>query len=299
MIACSRRLLLLLLLWAAAPGSLLEAQTAGATPSPARRGEVVFRAAGGCGCHTDYERDGPRLAGGKPIKTPFGTFYGTNITPDPEHGLGKWNEADFLRAMTEGQAPDGSHYFPVFPYPSFTRMTRGDLSDLWAYLRTVKPVPRANRPHDVPPPFRWRFGAAVWKALFFRPGPFRPEPGHPAQWSRGAYLVTAVGHCGECHTPRRLSGAPKANMFLAGSLDGPEGQLAPNITPHRATGIGDWSDADLIWFLQTGGYPDGEQAEGLMAEVIEHGYGELGEADLRAILVYLKSLPPIRNRLAK
>lgn len=264
-----------------------------------RRGEYLLRAAGGCGCHTDYENDGPFLAGGKPIKTPFGTFYGTNITPDPVHGLGKWSEADFVRAMTEGVSPAGEHYFPVFPYTSFTRMSRADLADLWAYLRTVPPVPRPNKPHDVLPPFSWRFAAGLWKRLFFKPGGFEPQSGQSAQWNRGAYLVNAVSHCGECHTPRGLSGAVKQELFLAGSRDGPEGELAPNITWDRPTGIGDWSEDELVWFLQIGEDPDGEQAEGLMAEVIDNGFDKLSEEDLRAIAVYLKSLPPIRNKVTK
>jgi mono/diheme cytochrome c family protein len=262
---------------------------------PVERGETLFRAAGGCGCHTDYERGGKLLAGGRPLQTPFGTFYGSNLTPHRETGLGSWSEADFLRAMRQGLAPGGRHLFPVFPFTSFTGMSNADLTDLWAYLRSVPPVARANTPHDVWPPFGWRWSAGLWKRLFFKPGPYRPKAGKSDQWNRGAYLVNALGHCGECHTPRNLAGALKPGMHLAGSRDGPEGHAAPNLTPHDGTGIGDWSREDIVWYLQTGSDPDGDSAEGLMEEMIEHGFSELSEADLMAIVVYLKSLSPIDN----
>ena len=271
----------------------------GAAASPVERGDYVLRAAGGCGCHTDYERRGPLLAGGKPVKTPFGIFYGTNITPDSETGIGEWSEAEFVRAMREGLGPEGGHYFPVFPYTSFTRMSRQDLRHLWAYLRTVKPVRRANKPHEVSAPFRWRFGVWWWKALYFKTGPLQRDTARSSQWNRGAYLVNAVGHCGECHTPRNFAGARKSAMHLAGSPDGADGKSVPNITPDVSTGIGEWSEVDIVWYLQMGSDPDGDSAEGLMGELIEHGFGHLREADLRAIAVYLKSVKPIRNEIAR
>ncbi len=261
------------------------------------RGRAVLEAAGGCTCHTDFEDDGPPLAGGRPLATPFGVYFSTNITPDPETGIGRMSDADFLRAMREGRAPDGSAYFPVFPYTSFTGMSDADLLALKAYLFSLAPVRRANRSPDAWPPFGWRISAAAWQWLHFTPGRFEPDPAQSSQWNRGAYLATAVAHCGECHTPRTLSGALDRGRWLAGSEEGPEGRLAPNITPDEDTGIGRWTRPDLVWFLQTGLKPDGDDAQNLMKEVIDHGYQHLPPADLEAIAIHLESVPPIRNRL--
>ncbi len=281
---------------AVAPGAM--GTPSGAPAAEAlRRGEYIYRAAGGCGCHTDYKGKGEPLAGGRPLKTPFGTFYSTNLTPDPETGLGRWSEVDFVRAMREGVGPQGQHYFPVFPYTSFTRMNDGDLADLWAYLRAQPALHQPNKPHAVWPPFGWRIGVPVWKRLFFRPGRFQPDPQRPAAWNRGAYLASAVAHCSECHTPRNLLGGLKADRLFAGSLDGPEGALAPNITPDDETGIGKWSAKDLEWLLETGFKPDDDDVQGLMREVIEHGFGKLGAEDRQAIAEYVRSVPAIRNKL--
>jgi hypothetical protein len=176
-----------------------------------KRGEYIIRAAGGCTCHTEAE-DGRFLAGGRAIETPFGTFYGTNITPDEESGIGAWGEPDFMRAMREGVSPRGAHYFPVFPYASFTRIRHQDLLDLRAYLLTVTPVRKENRAHDVHPRFKWRPLLWGWKLLFFTPGEFQEDSVRSAEWNRGAYLAQALGHCKECHTPRNLLGGPKENM---------------------------------------------------------------------------------------
>ena len=275
---------------------------AGAEPLPASlaRGEAVLAAAGGCTCHTNLPEEGadaPPLAGGRALETPFGVFYSTNITPHRETGIGRFSDDDFVRAMTEGLAPDGSHYFPVFPYPAFAHMTRRDLLDLKAYLFSLPAVRRENRAHAAPPPFRWRFTVAGWKLLNFHPEPFAPDPARPAAWNRGAYLVNGPGHCGECHTPRTLTGGLDRSRFLAGSADGPEGELAPNITPDASTGIGDWSATDLAWYLETGIKPDGDDTQGLMSELIEHGFAKLPASDREAIAAYVLSLPPIENEL--
>ena len=261
----------------------------------AKRGEYLFRAAGGCTCHSNIAKGGAFLAGGRPIKTPFGTFYGPNITPDAETGIGGWSVADFARAMREGIAPDGSHYFPVFPYPAFTNITDADLEDLKAYLDTVPPVRQPNTPHDVTPPFSWRFTVGAWKAMFFTPGPYRPDPERSDGWNRGAYLVTALAHCGECHTPRGALGGLDADLWLAGAKRGPEGELAPNVTPHDATGIGRWSARDIADFLKTGLKPDFDDVQGLMEEAIENGYKYLGDADRAAIAEYVLGVTPIDN----
>jgi len=278
--------------------SLCSAPFAQNAPDP-KRGEYLVLATGGCGCHTDYKRKGPYLAGGRAIKTPFGLAYGSNITPDPDTGLGKWTEEDFVRAMTQGVGLHGKELFPVFPYTSFNRIDPADLSDMWAYLKTVPGVNLPSKEQDFMPPFSFRVGVKAWKAVNFRPERFQADPKEGAEWNRGAYLVTALAHCAECHTPRNLMGALKSSMAFAGSRDGPEGQLAPNITPDKATGIGDWSTPDIVYYLQTGLDPGGDSAQGLMGELIENGYTKLTEGDLRAIAAYLKALKPIVNRLEK
>ncbi len=263
-------------------------------PAAVSRGEYLLRAAGGCTCHT--AGDGASLAGGRPLETPFGVYYSTNLTPDPETGLGDWTDADFIRAMREGVGPDGTDYFPVFPYTSFTRMTQDDLRDMLAYLRSLEPVRAPARPHEAGV-LGWRVAARAWRRAFFEPGPLGVEAGRPDAWHRGRYLVEALAHCGECHTPRGLAGRLDARMHLAGSVEGPEGELAPNITPDDETGIGSWSRPDLTWFLQTGLKPDGDDTQGLMSEVIEHGYAHLSDADLGSIAEYLRSVPPVRHRV--
>jgi mono/diheme cytochrome c family protein len=271
----------------------------GAESGLVARGRAVFEAAGGCTCHSDLENDGPPLAGGRAISTPFGVFRSTNITADPETGIGRWSDADFLRAMREGLAPDGSAYFPVFPYTSFTGMSDEDLLGLKAYLFSLPPVRRANQPHEAWPPFRWRVAAAAWRRMNFTPLRFAPDPARSSAWNRGAYLVSAVAHCGECHTPRTLAGALDRSRWLAGAAEGPEGELAPNITPHDTTGIGRWTRQDLVWYLQTGLKPDGDDTQGLMAELIEHGFQHVPRADREAIADYLESVPPVDHELLR
>jgi mono/diheme cytochrome c family protein len=262
------------------------------------RGQSVFFATGGCSCHTNYPGEGsdaPLLAGGRALTTPFGVFYSTNITNDPETGLGRWTDADFIRAMREGLSPDGEHYFPVFPYPAFTGLRDADLEDLFAYLKSIPVVVRANRAPGAPFPFSWRATLIGWKWMNFEAKRLLEEPDKDAAWNRGNYLVTAAAHCGECHTPRTLTGGLDRSLRLAGSEDGPEGELVPNITPHNNTGIGKWSAPDLVWYLQTGLKPDGDDSQGLMSEVIEHGYSNLPREDLAAIATYLQSIEPIEN----
>jgi mono/diheme cytochrome c family protein len=171
--------------------------------------------------------------------------------------------------------------------------------DLKAYLFSIPPVVQENKPVEIMPPFRWRFNLAVWNWLFFRPGSFQPDPNQSAEWNRGAYLATAMGHCVECHTPRNLAGGLNRSMAYAGTEDGPEGELSANITPDEETGIGSWSIEDIVWLLQTGFNPDGDDVQGVMSEVIENGYKYLTEADLRAIAVYIRSLQPVSNKLER
>ncbi len=255
-------------------------------------------AAGGClSCHTDLKARGPAYAGGAALKTPFGMFFAPNITPHRTHGIGAWSEADFVRAMRRGVAPDGSHYFPVFPYTAFTGVSDSDLAAMYAYLMSLDAVDRANRPHAVDFPFGWRFLQVFWKWLFFEPGPYRPDPGKSAQWNRGAYLVQALAHCGECHTGRNALGGLDHALWLAGAAEGPEGEATPNLTPDGRTGLGNWSEDELATYLNSGMDPDGDFAGALMADVIEHGTGRLTEADIAAIVAYLRALPPVENEI--
>ena len=261
------------------------------------KGKYIFHASGGCSCHTDTKNDGAFLAGGRPINTPFGTFFGTNISPDPATGIGKWTDEDFVRAMTKGLSPEGNHYFPVFPYTSFHNITQEDLIALKAYLFSIPAVNQKNIPHDLILPFGRQALLMIWKNVVWSPQTFISNPEQTKSWNRGAYIAQALAHCGECHTPRNLLGGLKTYLHFSGSKEGPEGELAPNITPHKITGIGDWTKVDISYFLETGMKPDGDYTQGLMAEVIEHGYYYLKVEDLDAVAEYLISLLPINNNL--
>jgi mono/diheme cytochrome c family protein len=256
-----------------------------------RRGEYLAKAAGCAGCHTEAKKDAVPFAGGRALKTPFGTFYGPNITPHPDAGIGRWSEADFIRAMREGVRPDGGNLYPAFPYPSFTKIVDGDLRDLWAYLRTLPPSGRANQTHDLRFPYGWRVLVSAWKLLFFTPGPFTPDPRAAPAVNRGAYLVQALAHCGECHTPRNFLGGPNLDRYLAGGK-GPDGKRVPNLTPTRTK---NWSDEDLQEVLTTGITPDGDHVAATMAEVVRNSSSQLTNADLAAVIAYLRSLPPIAD----
>ena len=258
----------------------------------AKRGAYLVKAAGCVGCHTEAKKDAVPFEGGRALKTPFGTFYGPNITPHPDAGLGRWSEADFMRAMRLGLRPDGAHYFPAFPYPSFTRIVDADLRDLWTYLRTLPPSARPSRAHDLRFPFGWRFLVVGWKWLFFSPGPYSANPQQSPLVQRGAYLVEALSHCGECHTARNFLGGPKRDRPLAGAAKGPEGDRIPNLTPAR---LKKWSDTELKGFLQTGLTPDGDVAAETMGEVVRNTTGELTAADLASLIAYLRSLAAIAD----
>jgi mono/diheme cytochrome c family protein len=257
----------------------------------AKRGWYLTKAAGCIGCHTEERKDAVPFAGGRALRTPFGTFYGPNITPHREAGIGRWSEADFIRAMRSGVRPDGAPYYPAFPYPSYTKIADNDLCDMWAYLRTLTPNSRANQAHDLRFFFRWRFLVRIWKWLFFRPGPFLADTGRSQIIHRGAYLVKALGHCGECHTPRNFLGAPKGKRDLAGGK-GPDGKGVPNLTPTR---LQKWSDSELKDFLTTGITPEGDIAAEAMGEVIRNTTSQLTPEDLAALIAYLRSLPPLEN----
>lgn len=257
--------------------------------------------AGGCeACHT--VKDGAEedyLAGGRAIETTFGTFYAPNITPDPDTGIGGWSDAQFIRAFREGVAPDGSHYYPAFPYTSYTGVRDEDLLAMKAYLFSVPAVRRENRAHELPWYASFRFVLAFWKWWYFQPGPFEPSMDRDDHWNRGAYLVRHLGHCGECHTPRNLLGALDTARELAGNPRGPEGESVPNITPHRETGLGKWSGSDLSDLLAIGMYPDGDFVGGSMVEVVDLNTARLTADDRRAMIEYLRSLPPLPSAAAE
>ena len=261
------------------------------------KGKYIFHASGGCSCHTDTKNEGEFLAGGSPIKTPFGTFFGTNITPDRTTGIGEWSDEDFIRAMTKGVSPEGDHYIPVFPYTSFHNIKQEDLIALKAYLFSIPAISQKNLSHDLILPFGRQALLMIWKNVAWSPQPFISNPEQTKKWNRGAYIANALAHCGECHTPRNLVGGLKSYLHFSGTKKGPEGELAPNITPHKITGIGDWTKVDISYFLETGMKPDGDNTQGLMAEVIEHGYYYLKVEDLDAVAEYLISLLPIDNYL--
>jgi len=260
------------------------------------RGEYVLRAGGCAVCHTDLDNDGVYLAGGRAFNTPFGTFFSPNITPDPSHGIGAWSLADFSKAVTRGEGPEGLHYYPVFPYTSYSGMRTEDIQALFTYLRSVKPVPQADKLHDLPWYLQFRFVNRVWKYLFFEPNEPPIDMSEPVR--RGAYLVTVLMHCGECHTPRNLFGVLDDELFLAGAKDGPDGDAVPNITPDRKTGIGRWSRTTLIRYLTKGMEPDGDFAGGVMVDVIDESLRHLSGSDIEAIVDYLKSIPPVPNQIA-
>lgn len=257
----------------------------------AKRGEYLAKAGGCVGCHTGKKKDAVPFAGGRALKTPFGTFYGPNITPHAQAGLGRWKEEDFIRAMRQGERPDGKNYFPAFPYPSFTKISDADLRDLWAYLRTLTPSAQVSREHDLGFPFGWRFLVTFWKWFFFTPGPYQSVASLGEIVNRGAYLVQALGHCGECHTPRNFLGGPKMSRFLAGGKT-PEGKDVSNLTP---TGLKKQDDKEIKDFLVTGLTAEGDVAAEAMGEVIRNTTSLLTDGDLSAVIAYLRTLPAIPN----
>lgn len=259
----------------------------------AEHGRYVFHAAGCNSCHAAPEAEGEeklRLGGGMAFETPFGTFRAPNVSPHPEDGIGGWSELDFVNAVMRGVAPDGSHYYPAFPYLSYQRMTVEDVLDLKAFMDTLPEVAGRAPDHALPLLFRLRRGIGLWKLMFMDHRPYMPGPDADEQLRRGAYLVTGPGHCGECHTPRNALGGPEPERAFSGG-PAPEGDgTIPNITPH-ADGIGDWSVDDIKAALRTGLLPDFETFGGDMVPVQEN-LAELTEADREAIALYLKALPP-------
>jgi len=259
------------------------------------KGEYLAHAAGCVTCHTADRDDARPLAGGRALKSPFGTFYSPNITPDVATGIGAWSDDDFVRALWEGLSPEGEHYFPAFPFPSYTGISRADALAIKAYLFSLEPAVNKSPEHDLPFYMSSRMAAGGWKLSYFDAGRFVPAPGASEQWNRGAYLVRHLGHCGECHTPRGRLGALLEDAELAGNPDFSEDESVPNITPHKADGIGRWSASDIEYFLDIGMLPDGDFTGSEMGAVIEDSTSRMTREDRLAIATYLKSLPPLAD----
>ncbi len=276
--------------WFVTMPATVPAQALGAYTPNIAHGKSLFYAGGCASCHaTQGQDDRLKLGGGHPLHSPFGTFYAPNISQDPKAGIGAWTEHQFVNAMLKGTAPDGSHYFPAFPYTSYRLMPVNDVRDLYAYMKTLPAVSEASRPHDVPLPFSLRRPLGGWKLLFFDDAPFKPDPSKSAEWNRGAYLVNGPGHCAECHSPRNLLGGIVSGQKFAGGPN-PEGKgWVPNITQ---AGLKDWEVDDIEYLLETGNTPTGDSVGSNMAPVIRNT-AQLSKEDRMAMAVYLKSLPPV------
>ncbi|KXV03626.1 gluconate 2-dehydrogenase [Caballeronia megalochromosomata] len=260
-----------------------------AAQTQTQQGEYLVRAGGCMSCHTaDPARP---FAGGRPIATPFGNVFAPNITSDRETGIGAWTDAQFIRAMREGIGRNGERLYPAFPYTAYTLLTDADLLAMRAYLATVPPVRAPTPRNTLSFPFDQRWLMALWNLVGFSPGRFVPDRSKSAEWNRGAYLVEGLGHCGECHTPRNWVGALKQSERLTGATVA--GWRAGNLTPARVAGIGAWRDDELLRFLSTGAAPGRAYALGPMAEVVSTSTQFLTPADLRAMIAYLRAVPPV------
>lgn len=252
----------------------------------------MFHAGGCASCHaTPGQDDKTKLGGGLALKSPFGTFYAPNISPDTNDGIGKWSDADFLNAMQRGTSPDGRHYFPAFPYTSYQNMRAEDVLDLFAHLKTLPAVQGRARDHDVPFPFNMRRLIGAWKFLFLDGKSLQPDASKSVEWNRGAYLVNGAGHCVECHSPRNALGGIVAGQRFAGGPN-PEGEgWMPNITQKALV---EYSEKDISYLLETGQTPDGDSVGGSMVAVVRNT-SQLSSDDRNAIAAYVKSLAPIEG----
>lgn len=290
----------LVLLWIRTRPAVVAAAALPPYSANVDNGRIMFDIGGCASCHAAPDRDPAkvdrtRLGGGRPLETPFGTFYAPNISPDPNDGIGAWREADFVTALWNGTSAQGDNLYPAFPYTSYRHMRLADIRDLFAYLKTLPPV--AGRPprHALSFPFNQRWLLGGWKLLFLRGGPFVPDPAQSPQWNRGAYLVNGPGHCAECHSPRDWLGGIIASERFAGGPT-PDGKgFVPNITPvGLRQGETVWSEKDIASFLADGMNPDGDFAGGGMAEVIRNT-SLLDAEDRAAIAAYLVTLPPVQG----
>ncbi|MCC0034100.1 MAG: c-type cytochrome [Hoeflea sp.] len=262
----------------------------------ATAGETLFWAGGCASCHAAPGADGDAklvLSGGVRLSSDFGTFIAPNISPDPGAGIGSWSVADFANAMLAGVSPEGEHYYPAFPYTSYTRMTDRDIADLFAFLKTLPESQVASLPHEVGFPFNIRRSLGGWKLLFFTDQPRVTLAGADDQVLRGQYLVEGPGHCGECHTPRNPIGGFVGNAWLSGAKN-PEGEgVIPNLTAGGKS-ISGWSASDIAYYLESGFTPDFDSVGGSMVDV-QKNMAKLTSGDRDAIAAYLKALPERAN----
>jgi mono/diheme cytochrome c family protein len=251
------------------------------------KGKALTEAGDCASCHT--ADPAKPLAGGKRIATPFGGIYSANLTPDLNTGIGRWTDEDFRRAMHFGERPDGARYYPAFPYPHFTKLIRDDVFAIRAYLNTLQPIDNTPPPSELRWPLNYRVVMRAWNAMFFRPGIFEPDQNKSAEWNRGGYLVEGLGHCGACHTPKNVLGAEKKNARFAGSPV--DGWFAPRLDDAARAGLKSWSVDDIAEYLLSGRNGH-SHAGGPMADVVRSSTSKMSEADVRAMAVYLKEIPP-------
>jgi mono/diheme cytochrome c family protein len=259
-----------------------------------QRGQYIFSLAGGCACHSDPK--GTPHAGAREFPLPMAKVYSTNLTADKETGLGDWSDQQIHDAMVKGIRRNGERLLPVMPYEAYSGMAEEDLKALIAYLRTLKPVRKETPPLKSLAPFYRQLGTFVWSTFFSRSFS-SPAKAPQSGVERGRYLVEHVALCGDCHTPRNFMGVPQRSLRMAGAKKGPLDEEIPNITPDKETGIGDWKREDIAELLLTGTKPDLDNVQGLMEEVVEAGYKRMKREDALAIADYIKSIPPIKNKI--
>jgi len=247
------------------------------------RGKALVVAGDCAGCHT--ADPAKPFAGGKRIDSRFGGIYSANLTPDRETGIRGWRDEDFLQAMRHGVAPDGSRYYPAFPYPYFSKLIRDDILAIRAYLATLEPVRNAVLPPDLRFPFNFRVGMRLWNWLYLQPGILMPEQSKGAEWNRGRYLVEGLGHCGACHTPKNFLGADKTGEALAGN------GAAPRLDNGDGSAMKSWSVDEITEYLRKGSNAKAK-AGPVMSPIVTGSTSQMNEKDVRAMAVYLKSLAP-------
>ena len=257
------------------------------TPALIARGQYLIQAADCAACHTIP--GGKAFAGGYPFKLPFGTMYSSNITADPETGIGGWSDDDFIRALHHGVAKNGRHLYPAFPYTSYTLMSRDDAVAIKAYLFSLPVVRAPQKPNNFPFPFNQRWGITFWNAVFLKDHRFEPKSDLSPQENRGAYLATALGHCAECHTPRNIAFGLKSGQEFAGAVL--HGWHAYNITSDKQFGVGAWTDQELAAYLNTGHANGHGSASGPMGEAVENSLQYLAPQDTAALVAYLRRVP--------
>jgi mono/diheme cytochrome c family protein len=262
-----------------------------ASASLIERGAYLARAADCMVCHTT--KGGKDYAGGLGFKLPFGTLYSTNITPDKETGIGSYSDQDFLNAVHRGVRRDGARLYPAMPFTSYTYISDADALAIKAYLFSLPPVHAVAPANTLTFPFNQRWAMTFWSAVFNPDTRFEPDTSKTPEWNRGAYLAEALAHCGECHTPRDLGFALDNRKKFAGALTA--GWRAYNITSDKATGIGAWSDEDLVAYLSTGHAAGHGSASGPMGEAVDHSFSQFAPEDISAVVAYLRSVPPISS----